>query len=116
MPGRSADLNRCPGVPAAALPPDEVGEDYEVGGEDLVHLPYGLDHRDVVLACLRFDVSLSLASHRDAGCTHSPRSASTRVTGSWVSQSISRSGCRARSSSAISRSRRTWPRPIGEQT
>ena len=55
--------------------------------------------------------ALSLASHREAGCTRSPRSASTRVTGSWVSQSISRSGCRARSSSAIARSRRTWPEP-----
>ena len=57
----------------------------------------------------------SLASHRDAGCTRSPRSASTRVTGSWVSQSISRSGCRSRSSSAIARSRRTCPSPIGER-
>jgi hypothetical protein len=60
--------------------------------------------------------ALSLASQRDAGCTRSPRSSSTWVTGGWVSQSISRSGCRVRSSPAMARSRRTWPSPIGELT
>ena len=36
--------------------------------------------------------ALSLARNRLAGCTRSPRSASTRVTGCWASQSICRSG------------------------
>ncbi len=40
---------------------------------------------------------------------------STRVTGCWASQSISRPGCSARSSLAIATSRRAWPRPIGEE-
>ena len=69
-----------------------------------------------MLARLGLDVRVSLASARDAGCTRSPRSSSTPVTGGWASQSISRSGCLARSSPAIARSRRTWPSPIGELT
>ena len=37
------------------------------------------------------------------------------MTGCCASQSISRSGCRRRSSSAIATSRRAWPSPIGEE-
>ena len=57
----------------------------------------------------------SPASSALAGCTRSPRSSSTAVTGCWASHSISRSGCSLRSSSAIATSRRAWPRPIGEE-
>ena len=58
----------------------------------------------------------SPARRRLAGCTVSPRASSTRVTGSWASQCISRSGCSARSSRAIATSRSAWPRPIGLET
>ena len=58
----------------------------------------------------------SLASSALAGWIRSPASSSTAVTGSCASQSISRSGCRRRSSSAIATSRRAWPRPIGDET
>ncbi len=58
----------------------------------------------------------SLASCALAGCTCSPSASSTRVTGSCASQSISRSGCRRRSSWAIATSRRACPSPIGEET
>ncbi len=60
--------------------------------------------------------ALSLARNRLAGCTRSPRSASTRVTGCWASQSICRSGWWARNASAIATSRRAWPSPIAEET
>src|SRR6266542_2264952 len=58
----------------------------------------------------------SLASSADAGWTRSPASARTRVTGSWASQSTSRSGRSLRSSAAIATSRWAWPRPMGEET
>ena len=51
-----------------------------------------------------------------AGWMRSPRSSSTAVTGCWASQSISRSGCSLRSSSAIAASRCAWPSPIGDET
>ena len=38
------------------------------------------------------------------------------MTGSWASHSISRPGCRPRSSSAMAGSRRAWPSPIGDET
>ena len=58
----------------------------------------------------------SLASPALAGWIRSPHASSTRVTGSCASQSICRSGCRARSSRAMATSRQAWPRPIGEET
>ena len=57
----------------------------------------------------------SFASSALAGWIRSPRASSTFVTGCWASQSISRSGCSVRSSSAIATSRCAWPRPIGEE-
>ena len=41
----------------------------------------GLEHRTSCSPASDSMCALSLASHRDAGCTRSPRSASTRVTG-----------------------------------
>ena len=43
-----------------------------------------------------------------------PAASSTRVTGSCASQRTRTSGCSVRSASTIARSRREWPRPIGE--
>ena len=57
----------------------------------------------------------SLASHADAGWTCSPLDSSSFVTGCWASQSICRSGWRARSSAAMATSRRAWPSPIGDE-
>ena len=57
----------------------------------------------------------SFASCALAGWIRSPRASSTAVTGCCASQSISRSGCSLRSSSAIATSRRAWPSPIGEE-
>ena len=56
------------------------------------------------------------ASHSLAGWIVSPSRSSTAVTGSWASQSTWRSGSSRRSSATMARSRRTWPRPIGEET
>ena len=58
----------------------------------------------------------SFASRPLAGWIRSPHAASTLVTGSWASQSISSSGSSARSSRAIATSRQAWPSPIGEET
>ncbi len=58
----------------------------------------------------------SLARCALAGWIRSPRASSTDVTGCCASQSISRSGCSLRSSSAIATSRCAWPRPIGDET
>jgi hypothetical protein len=54
------------------------------------------------------------ASSRLAGWIRSPPSSSSLVTGSWASQSTSRSGCSPRSSRAMAMSRRACPSPIGE--
>ncbi len=56
----------------------------------------------------------SLASSREAGCTTSPRRSRNSATGDCVSHWISRSGRCSRIASAMARSRRTWPSPIGE--
>ena len=57
----------------------------------------------------------SLARWALAGWMRSPSPSSTRVTGSWASQSICRSGWIRRSSRAIATSRCAWPSPIGEE-
>ena len=57
----------------------------------------------------------SLARWALAGWMRSPRASSTSVTGCCASQSISRSGCSRRSSSAIAASRWACPRPIGDE-
>jgi hypothetical protein len=58
----------------------------------------------------------SFASQALAGWTRSPSPWSTRVTGSWASQSICTPGTSSRSSRAIATSRWAWPSPIGEET
>ena len=57
----------------------------------------------------------SLDRNALAGWIRSPFASSTAVTGCWASQSISRSGCSLRSSSAMATSRCAWPNPIGEE-
>ena len=87
----------------------------EVVDQDLVHPADRLEGVQVVLGRLVLDVGATRwPASADAGWTRSPAAPSTAVTGSWASQSICRSGCSVRSSSAIARSRRAWPSPIGE--
>ena len=57
----------------------------------------------------------SLDRNALAGWIRSPFASRTAVTGCWASQSISRSGCSLRSSSAMATSRCAWPNPIGEE-
>src|SRR3954451_14253352 len=57
----------------------------------------------------------SFARYALAGWIRSPSAASTLVTGNRASQSISRSGCRVRSSRANATSRWAWPSPIGDE-
>ena len=57
----------------------------------------------------------SLASSALSGWIRSPSPSSTRVTGFWASQSISRSGCSRRSSRAMATSRWACPSPIGDE-
>ena len=57
----------------------------------------------------------SFASSALSGWIRSPSASSTRVTGFWASQSISRSGTSRRSSFAIATSRCACPSPIGEE-
>jgi hypothetical protein len=93
---------------------DDVVEDHEVRDEDLVHPADGAERVQVVLAALVLETGRLAGQVRRGRWMVSLRSASTLVTGSWASQSICRSGCSPRSSSAIATSRRAWPRPIGE--
>ena len=58
----------------------------------------------------------SLARKADAGWISSERCRSSSVTGCWASQCTSRPGLSLRSSSAMARSRRAWPSPMGEET
>ena len=92
----------------------EVVEHHEVRDQDLVHRPDRLEGVQVVLAGEALDVAAHLARYDDAGCTRSPWLSRKVITGSWVSQSTWTSGRRARNSCTIARSRRAWPRPIGE--
>ena len=58
----------------------------------------------------------SLARKAEAGWISSERRRSSSVTGCWASQCTSRPGLSLRSSSAMARSRRAWPSPMGEET
>ena len=92
-------------------------EDHEVGQQDLVHPPQRLEAVQVVLGRLGLDVAgLAGQVARWPGGSARRGGSSTAVTGCWASQSISRSGCSSRSSSAIATSRWAWPSPIGEET
>ena len=94
---------------------DDVVEDHEVREQDLVHPADRLEAVQVVAGRLGSMWCDSFASSALAGCTRSPRASSTAVTGCCASQSISRPGWSARSSSAIATSRRAWPSPIGDE-
>ena len=95
---------------------DDVVEDHEVREQDLVHPPQRLEAVEVVLRRLAFDV-VRLVREQRAGRVDplSARLEHAEVTGCCASQSISRSGCSLRSSSAIAMSRFAWPSPIGDE-
>ena len=89
-----------------ALLAHDVVEEHEVGSEDLVHAAQGVEARGG--RARRTPIRCALTRWPRcalAGWMHSPSASSTRVTGSWASQSTCRSGCRRRSSRAIARSR-----------
>ena len=59
----------------------QVVEHHEVGDEDLVHVPPGVEGVEVVLAGLGLEVRGLAGQRRLAGWSVSPRASSTRVTG-----------------------------------
>ena len=93
----------------------DVVEDHEVGQEDLVHVPPGLEAVQVVLAAFRFEVRRLVGEMLARRVDISPARSRTRVTGSCASHSISSPGCNLRSSRATARSRCVWPSPIGDE-
>ena len=93
----------------------QVVEHHEVGQQDLVHPADRLEAVQVVLGRLALDVARLVGQQRAGRVDPLTGRCSTFVTGCWASQSISRSGCSLRSSSAIATSRWAWPSPIGEE-
>ena len=94
----------------------DVVEDHEVGDQDLVHPAQGLEAVEVVLGRLGLDVVRLVGQQGGSPggrARRAPRA--PRVTGCCASQSISRSGWSARSSSAIATSRCACPSPIGDE-
>ena len=85
---------------------DHLVADHEVGDEDLVHLAQALEHRQLVLPTLGFDVARFAGHQRRRRMDGLARVRKHRVTGSWASHSISSSGWSCRSSWQIATSRR----------
>ena len=99
-------------VVAAIL--DHVLEDHEIGDQDLVHGAQCLEGVEVVLAGLALDVPRFVDEQPARRMNRLARAVSSLVTGCWASQSTCNPGCSPRSWRAIARSRRPWPRPMGD--
>ena len=96
---------------------DQLAEHHEVADQDLVHGPDRLEGVQVVLGGLVTLEVPGLAGQEGRGGVDQLRApVSSSVTGCWASQCTSRPGLSARSSSAMARSRRAWPSPMGEET